>query len=193
MEKINTLCVFCGASTPTHTAHADAILNLADRMLQRGIGLVYGGGRVGLMGAVAERVMAGGGRVIGVIPHQLQRREVAFDELTELHVVDSMHERKAIMYERSDAFVIFPGGFGTLDEAMEILTWKQLGIHDKPIIFANIDGYYDHLKGFFERSIADGLLKREYVPLYHFSDSVEAIFAYLETYTPHHADIMRWA
>lgn len=193
MDNYQYLCIFCGASTPKRANYISAMEALTDEMVKRDLGLVYGGGRVGLMGVAAQRVMNGGGRVIGVIPHQLQRREVAFDGVTELHVVDTMHERKAIMYEKSDAFLIFPGGFGTLDEAMEILTWKQLGIHDKPVIFVNIEGYYDGLRVFFERSIEDGLLKSEYVPLYHFVDSVEGVFAYLDSYTPNHPGIMKWA
>ena len=193
MQNFKHICIFCGASTPKHTELAAPIMAMADEMLKRGIGLVYGGGNVGLMGMAANRVMQGGGYVLGVIPHQLQRREVAHNEISEQILVDSMHERKAIMYERSDAFVIFPGGFGTLDEAMEILTWKQLGIHDKPVIFANVNGYYDALRTWFDRSIEEGLLKSEYVPLYHFADDVDAIFAYLEQYTPHKAGIMNWA
>jgi uncharacterized protein (TIGR00730 family) len=166
---------------------------LGDEMLARKLGLVYGGGRVGLMGVVAEKVLFGGGEVVGVIPHQLQRREVAHLGVTELLVVGSMHERKAIMYERSDAFVVMPGGFGTLDEAMEILTWKQLGIHDKPVVFVNVGGYYDGLAVFFERAIADGLLKSVYAPLYKFVDSVPALFTYLDGYEPSSSGIAPWA
>ena len=193
MRDLKTLCVFCGASSPTNEQYVQAMHALGDQMLSRGLGLVYGGGRVGLMGVVAEKVLFGGGTVLGVIPHQLQRREVAHLGVTELVVVDSMHERKAIMYERSDAFIVMPGGFGTLDEAMEILTWKQLGIHDKPIVFVNVAGYYAGLKTFFERAIAEGLLKAEYAPLYHFVDDVPGLFSYLEAYEPHMKGIASWA
>lgn len=193
MRDLRTICVFCGASSPADPVYLGAMHALGDEMLRRGLGLVYGGGRVGLMGVVAERVLFGGGPVIGVIPHQLQRREVAHLGVTELIVVDTMHERKAIMYDRSDAFVVMPGGFGTLDEAMEILTWKQLGIHDKPIVFVNVAGYFDGLAMFFDRAIRDGLLKAEYAPLYHFVADVPSLFAYLEGYEPHRQGITPWA
>jgi uncharacterized protein (TIGR00730 family) len=193
MPNISSVCVFCGASAPRRELYDKAMCDLADGLVERDMALVYGGGRVGLMGTVAERVMAGNGRVIGVIPHQLQRRELAFHGLTELHVVDSMHERKRLMYDKSDAFACLPGGFGTLDEVMEILTWKQLGIHDKPVVFVNIDGYYDHMRDLFDRMVDEGLLKGEYVPLYHFVDDVAGLFEYLSTYTPHKTGLMPWA
>lgn len=193
MRQLKRLCVFCGASTPSQSLHAAAAMELANMMLARKIGLVYGGGRVGLMGILAERMMGGGGTVVGVIPHQLQRREVANMDVSELILVDTMHERKALMYERSDGFVILPGGFGTLDEAMEILTWKQLGMHDKPIIFVNASGYYDGLQSLFERAIQDGLLKPEYKPLYAFVPTVPALFEYLDRYEPTYQGITPWA
>jgi uncharacterized protein (TIGR00730 family) len=193
MSNIHSVCVFCGASTPKKPIYEAAMRQLGDSLVANDMALVYGGGRVGLMGAVAEQVLEKGGRVIGVIPHQLERREVAHLGLTELVVVDSMHERKRIMYDRSDAFACLPGGFGTMDEVMEILTWKQLGIHDKPIVFVNVDGYYEHLRLMLERMTEDGLLKAEYVPLYHFVDDVDELFAYLQDYAPHKAGIMPWA
>lgn len=193
MRQLRSICVFCGASDPSDAQYRAQMHLLGDEMLARALALVYGGGRVGLMGVVAEKVLFGGGTVVGVIPHQLQRREVAHLGVSELILVDSMHERKAIMYERSDAFVVMPGGFGTLDEAMEILTWKQLGIHDKPVVFVNVAGYYDGLAAFFERAIADGLLKAAYAPLYKFVDSVPALFAYLDDYEPHGEGIAPWA
>lgn len=193
MSNIHSVCVFCGASTPKKPVYEAAMRQLGDSLVANDMALVYGGGRVGLMGAVAEQVLTQGGRVIGVIPHQLERREVAHLGLTELVVVDSMHERKRIMYDRSDAFACLPGGFGTMDEVMEILTWKQLGIHDKPIVFVNIDGYYEHLRLMLARMTEDGLLKEEYVPLYHFVNDVDELFAYLQTYTPTKAGIMPWA
>jgi uncharacterized protein (TIGR00730 family) len=193
MSNIHSVCVFCGASTPNKPIYEAAMRQLGDSLVANDMALVYGGGRVGLMGAVAEQVIEKGGRVIGVIPHQLQRREVAHLGVTELIVVDSMHERKRIMYDRSDAFACLPGGFGTMDEVMEILTWKQLGIHDKPIVFVNVDGYYEHLRLMLERMTEDGLLKAEYVPLYHFVNDVDELFAYLQAYTPHKAGIMPWA
>lgn len=193
MPDLKTLCVFCGASSPSDERYKLAMHELADEMLRRGLGLAYGGGRVGLMGVVAERVLFGGGHVLGVIPTQLQRREVAHLGVSELIVVETMHERKAIMYDRSDAFIIMPGGFGTLDEAMEILTWKQLGIHDKPIVFVNVAGYYDGIRTFFQRAVEEGLLKAEYFPLFHFVASVPELFTYLDGYVPHREGIAPWA
>lgn len=193
MRTLNHICVFCGASTPNVEIYRREIEHLADEMVARDIGLVYGGGSVGLMGAVADRVLLGGGRVIGVIPHQMQARELAHHGLTELLMVDSMHERKRLMYDRSDAFVVFPGGFGTLDEAMEILTWKQLAIHDKPVVFVNINGYFDHLRAWVDRSIQDGLVQSRYIPLFHFVDDVPALFEYLSRYEPHQLGLKPWA
>lgn len=193
MTTIRNVCVFCGASQPLEAHYGAAMEAFADTLAQREIGLVYGGGSVGLMGQIADRMLARGGRVLGVIPHQLQRRELAHQSVTELVLVETMHERKAIMYDRSDAFVIFPGGFGTLDEAMEILTWKQLGIHDKPIVFANLHGYFDGLGQLFERAAKDGLLQTKYLPLYHFAPDVAGIFAYLESYAPGYDGIRSWA
>jgi hypothetical protein len=187
------ICIFCGASDPSRPALRQAMEELADGMLQRGWGLVYGGGRVGLMGVAADRIMTGGGRVLGVIPRQLSSRELAHGGLTELIEVDSMHARKAIMYESSDAFVAMPGGFGTLDEIMEILTWKQLGIHQKPVVFANIEGYYDAMSQFFQRAQADGLLKPEYVALCHFASDVASTLAYLDGHPPTGGRSMTWA
>jgi uncharacterized protein (TIGR00730 family) len=192
MQK-REICVFCGASPASRGSLTTAIEAFADGLVSRDWGLVYGGGRVGLMGKVADRVMAAGGRVFGVIPHQLSAREQAHQGLTELVEVASMHERKALMYDRSDAFVAFPGGFGTLDEIMEIVTWKQLSIHNKPVIFANIDGYYDALEAWTVRAEADGLLRPEVRVLATFANDVEAVFACLDA-APHGADRkMNWA
>lgn len=187
------ICVFCGASTPSKPEIGLAMDAFADGMLERGWGLVYGGGRVGLMGRIANRVMAGGGRVLGVIPRQLERRELAHHELTELVETDDMHSRKALMYERSDAFVAFPGGFGTLDEVMEILTWKQLEIHGKPVVFANIDGYFDGLKDFCARAEFDGLLQPHVRAMAHFADDVPAVLAYLDAAPRGVERKMNWA
>ena len=192
VEMMKRICVFCGASDPVSGLYVSAIERFADTLGARGGSLVYGGGKVGLMGVVADRVLAQGGSVLGVIPHQLERREVAHLGLTELIRVDSMHERKRIMYERSDAFVVFPGGFGTLDETMEILTWKQLAIHDKPIVLANLDGFYDGLLAWLERATHDGLLKPKYLPLCRAVTDIPAIFDYLDTYEAHRPNLETW-
>lgn len=150
--KIKNICVYCGSRPGKNPAYALAAKSLANAMCERGIGLVYGGAAVGIMGAIADEVLAAGGSAIGIIPQSLAVKEVAHDNLTELHVVASMHERKAMMAELSDGFIALPGGWGTLEEIFEILTWAQLGFHEKPCALLNIDGYYDNLIRFMENS-----------------------------------------
>ena len=149
---IRSICVFCGSRFGSNAAYADHARELGRLMAARGIRLVYGGGRVGLMGVVADAVLAGGGEVVGVIPKLLIEKEVEHRGLTELHEVDSMHTRKAMMERMSDAFIVLPGGFGTMDEMCEILTWAQLGLHEKPLGLLNTARYYDGLLGFFDHS-----------------------------------------
>jgi uncharacterized protein (TIGR00730 family) len=156
---VRALAVFCGSSDGRVPAYRLAARDLADQLVARNITLVYGGAQVGLMGVVADRVLAGGGRVTGVIPEHMAAREVAHPGLTELVVVGSMHERKALMADRSDGFIALPGGLGTLDELAEIVTWSLLGLHAKPIGVVNVDGYFDQLLGFFDRAVADGFLR----------------------------------
>jgi hypothetical protein len=139
---VERVCVFCGASSGRRASYLDAAREFGAVSARRGIAVVYGGGRVGMMGAVAEAALAAGGEVIGVIPHELVERELAHDGLTELHVVGSLHERKAMMAELSDAFVALPGGFGTLDELAEQLTWSQLGLHAKPVGLLDVDDFW---------------------------------------------------
>ena len=146
------VCVFCGSSVGVR-AITRKPRGLGERSRASGIGLVYGGGNVGLMGVVADAVLAAGGEVIGVIPRALAEREVAHAGLTELHVVDSMHTRKAMMAELSDAFIALPGGLGTLEELFEVLTWAQLGIHRKPCGLLNVDGFYAPLKQFLDQAV----------------------------------------
>ena len=153
------ICVFCGARPGTDGRYLDVARDTARAVVAAGFGIVYGGGRVGLMGAVADAALEGGGEVIGVIPRGLASAEVAHDRLSMLHVVESMHERKALMADLSDAFIALPGGFGTMDEFHEILTWRQLQIHDKPIGLLNTDGYYDALLALYDRMETDGFLR----------------------------------
>jgi uncharacterized protein (TIGR00730 family) len=155
---MKTLCVYCGSSPGTDPAYLEAGRSLGRLLAARDIGLVYGGASVGVMGAVADAVLAGGGRAIGIIPEALAVKEVAHDSLTEQHVVGSMHERKALMAERSDAFVALPGGWGTFEEIFEMLTWAQLGFHEKPCGLLNVNGYYDHLHAFLEHAIEAGFV-----------------------------------
>ena len=153
-----SVCVFCGSGFGADPAYAEAARETGRLLGERGLRLVYGGGRVGLMGAVADATLAAGGKVIGVMPRLLIEREVEHRGLTELHEVDSMHARKALMAARADAFLVLPGGFGTLDELCEILTWAQLGLHDKPIGLVNTGGYYDALLAFFDHAVQQGFV-----------------------------------
>ncbi len=154
-HALNTLCVFCGSSAGARPVYADAAREMGEALVARGITLVFGGGRVGLMGEIARTVLAGGGRVVGVIPKALMRKEIAYEDLTELHVVESMHERKAMMAERSDGFIAMPGGYGTFEEFCEVLTWSQLGFHHKPVALLNVAGYYDGLLALFDHAVAE--------------------------------------
>jgi len=161
MPVLTSVCVYCASSTGSNQAIVDATENLGELLARRGIRLVYGGGAVGLMGRIADTVLANGGEVTGIIPTALFPREVAHPGCTELIAVESMHQRKRMMFERSDAFLALPGGFGTLEEIAEVTTWAQIGMHDKPVGVLNIDGYWDGLFAFFDRAVADGLLKEQ--------------------------------
>lgn len=158
---MKALCIFAGSNAGINPVYAETARALGAALARRGITLVFGGGRVGLMGAVSQGARAAGGKVIGVIPSALQRKELAYDgvDLTELIVVRSMHERKARMAELSDGFVALPGGFGTFEEICEMVTWAQLGIHRKPCGLIDVGGYYDGLLAQFDRAATDGLLR----------------------------------
>lgn len=160
-SHIRSICVFCGASRGNQPAYAEALAELARGMAARGITLINGGGGIGLMGVTADAILAAGGRAIGVIPQRLMQREVGHKSMTELHVVESMHERKAKMSELSDAFVAAPGGIGTFEELFEVFTWRQIGYHDKPVALLNTAGYYDPLICFLDHCVANGLLQPE--------------------------------
>lgn len=161
MKTISTVCVYLGSSGRCDEIYKKTAENFGKMLTQAGLGLVYGGGRVGLMGILAESVMDSGGRAIGIIPEHISKREISHDGLTELHVVDSMHTRKQMMVNKSDAFVILPGGIGTLDELCEVMTWRQLGIHDKPIVIANINGYWKPFVDMLENVIAANFMRPE--------------------------------
>jgi uncharacterized protein (TIGR00730 family) len=157
MTNIRSVCVYCGSSNEAKASHRTDAYRFGGHLASAGIDLVYGGGRVGLMGAVADGAIAGGGHVVGIIPEHLMKAEVGHGQVTELHVVGSMHVRKEMMFTRSDAFVVLPGGAGTLDEMFEILTWRQLGLHDKPLVLVNLDGYWNGLI-----SMIDGIISARY-------------------------------
>jgi hypothetical protein len=153
------IAVFCASAPGRKPEYLEAARELGRRMAERKHGLVYGGASVGTMGALADAALAAGGKVVGVIPGVIIDMEIAHRDLTELHIVGTMHERKALMAARADAFVALPGGYGTLDEFIEILTWAQLRIHAKPCVMVNVDGYYDPLLAFFDRAVEEGLIK----------------------------------
>jgi uncharacterized protein (TIGR00730 family) len=162
---VKRICVFCGSSAGRQAAYADVARALGAELVRRGLGLVYGGGSVGLMGTLAGAVLAEGGEAIGVLPRGLARKEYAHDGLTELHLVGSMHERKALMATLSDGFVALPGGLGTLEEVFEVLTWSQLGIHRKPVGLVNVEGYWDGLLTLLRHAVEEGFIRSEYAAL----------------------------
>jgi uncharacterized protein (TIGR00730 family) len=159
---VRRLCVYAGSNAGGRPEYADAAAALARVMAERGIGLVFGGGRVGLMGVLADAILGAGGEAIGVIPQALMDREIGHRGLTELRVVASMHERKALMAELADGFVAAPGGIGTLEELIEVFTWNQLGIHDKPCGMLDAGGFYSGLNGFLDHLVAEGFLSAEH-------------------------------
>jgi uncharacterized protein (TIGR00730 family) len=159
---IQSLCVFCGTNYGRRPAYREAAHNLGELLARRGITLVYGGGNIGLMGSLADACLAAGGRVIGVIPKALVEKEIAHAGLTEMHVVKTMHKRKALMADLADAFLTLPGGFGTWDEFCEALTWTQLGLQMKPCSFLNVEGYYDALLQLVERAAEDGFIRNQH-------------------------------
>ena len=177
---LKSVCVYCSSSTAKDELVEKEIRLFGRELAHRGVALVYGGSSRGLMGAVAEEVLAGGGRVIGVIPKALEGREAAHRGLTELKVVSTMHEREQLLFDLADAFVAFPGGFGTMQEIIEMLTWKQLGIHGKPIVIANIGGYFNPLLQQFEVAIQKSYARPEDRILLGVADSTRAIMTFLE-------------
>lgn len=169
------IAVYCGASTGLQASYANMATRLGRILAARNIELVYGGGEVGLMGVLANAVLEEGGRVIGVIPDWLARHEIAHPELSELHLVSSMHERKAMMADLCDAFIAMPGGFGTLDELFEMLTWGQLGLHTKPGALLDVGAYFAKLRGFLDHASAEGFIRREHRELLPVFDDPEIL------------------
>ncbi len=176
------VCVFCGSSHGHHPKYGAAAVALGKGLVERGWSLVYGGGRVGLMGTVANAVLEEGGSVTGVIPHFLNTREVAHEEVTHLELVDSMHERKARMEELSDAIVALPGGFGTYEELLEIITWGQLGLHRKPVGVLNLDGFYDPFLSQVQNGIDEGFIRPEFRSIFISAPTPEALLDGLAEY-----------
>jgi uncharacterized protein (TIGR00730 family) len=178
------ICVFCGSSRGARPAYVDAARRVGSALARSGLGLVYGGGRVGLMGTVADAVLAGGGRVIGVIPEPLATSEIAHDGLTELYVVQGMHERKALMARKSAGFLTLPGGVGTFEEFFEILSWAALGLHHKPIGILNVEGYFDPLLALLNHAAAERFLRPELLDRLAVSDQPEVLATDLLSHGP---------
>lgn len=176
MTTLRTLCVYCGSSGKVDTRHLEAASNLGRLAAERGVTIVFGGGRVGSMGRLADGALAAGGRVVGIIPEHLQDWEVGHMGVQDLEVVKSMHSRKARMCALSDAFCILPGGLGTLDETFEIVTWRQLRLHDKPIVIANLDGYWTPLLALIDHQSKAGFIRAENHALFQVVDQIEQVF-----------------
>jgi uncharacterized protein (TIGR00730 family) len=182
MPQPTALCVYCGSSSGKYPEYTEQARAFGAEMARRGLALVYGGGKVGLMGTVANAVLAGGGRVIGVIPRQLVELEVAHPGLSELQVVETMHQRKTRMYELSDAFVALPGGFGTMDEMFEMLTWAQLGLHRYPCAFLDVRGYYAGLRTMMDHMVTEGFVRAGQRDSVWFGDAMSVMFDWMSHY-----------
>ena len=187
---MRSICVYCGSNAGSKPVYTERAIAFGTRIAKEGLALVYGGGNVGLMGVVADAVLEAGGEVIGVIPEQLVNWEVAHKGVTRLEVVANMHERKARMFDLADGFVALPGGFGTLDEMFEMLTWRQLGIADKPCAFLDVDGFYAPLLAMMDRMVEERFLHPDQRrDLWH-GDSIDALMAWMRAYEP--AQASKW-
>lgn len=188
---MTSICVFRGSSLGASPVCRDGTIALGQALGRRGHRLVYGGGKVGLMGVIADSVLAAGGDVLGIIPEDLRRKEIAHTGLTQLHITRSMHERKAAMAEEADGCIALPGGLGTLDELCEILTWAQLGIHGKPIGLLDIDGFFGHLEAFFDFAVDQGFIKPEHRALLMRESDPDKLLDRMAAWTP--ATVAKWA
>jgi uncharacterized protein (TIGR00730 family) len=184
MVILQRVCVFCGSSVGTDPVYKGAAQAFGRALVRRGKGLVYGGGRVGLMGVIADAVLAADGEVHGIIPESLAAKEILHEGLTELHIVPNMHARKAKMAELADAFVAMPGGYGTLEELFEVVTWAQLGLHEKPVALLNVGGYFDGLLGCIDSAVAEGFIKPEHRKLLMSGVEPDGLLDALEKYEP---------
>ena len=177
MKKI---CVFTGAAIGDNPIYSNSAYQLGQMIASRKLGLVYGGGKMGLMGKVADGVIEAGGHVTGVIPRFLDSVEIGHTGVTKLHIMDTMHQRKEMMYAESDAFIVLPGGLGTLDETMEIATWRQLGLHQKPIIVLNLDGYWQHMLDQIQHIIDTGFMHNGSVPHLEYANTLDEVADHLD-------------
>jgi hypothetical protein len=190
MTTFRRLCVYCGSSTGFDLAFKYAAAKTGETLARQGIGVVYGGGHVGLMGVLADAALAAGGEVIGVIPVALQQKELGHSRITELHVVDSMHERKQMMADLADGFIALPGGIGTLEELFETFTWLQLGYHHKPVGLLNVGGFYNDLLVFLEKSVRAGLLKQEHLDSLIVAEDLTTLQKRMTAFSP--APVEKW-
>jgi uncharacterized protein (TIGR00730 family) len=191
--KIKRICVFCGASPGARPDYFRAARELGYLIAERGIGLVFGGGKVGMMGEIATAALSRGGQVTGVIPRGLFEKEVGYNELADLRVVDSMHQRKALMAELSDGFIALPGGLGTTEEFFEVLTWAQLGIHEKPCGLLDVCGYFDRLVEFVDHAIKEQFIEEAHRPILLVDRDPAVLLDRFETYIPPKIDKAEWA
>ena len=181
---MNRVCVYAGSNVGARVAYVDAAVALARAIVARGWGVVYGGGNVGLMGVLADAALDAGGEVIGVIPEALLARELGHGDVTELRVVKTMHERKALMAELSDAFVALPGGFGTVEELVEAATWTQLGLHSKPVGLLDVDGFWDALMSFFDTGVVEGFVRAQQREIVFADPDIESLLDRLGAWVP---------
>ncbi|MGR9045247.1 MAG: LOG family protein [Gammaproteobacteria bacterium] len=184
MKQVKKICIYCGSRPGRLEVYASSARRLAESLVSRQIDLVYGGASVGIMGVVADHVLKLGGKVTGVIPDALVRKEVAHHNLTELHITRSMHERKTLMAELSDGFIALPGGIGTLEELFEIWTWAQLGLHDKPCGLLNVEGYFDPLRKFLDHAVAEQFVKQSDRAMMMIDSEPEVLLDRLVNYQP---------
>uniref|UniRef100_J3L3D1 Cytokinin riboside 5'-monophosphate phosphoribohydrolase n=1 Tax=Oryza brachyantha TaxID=4533 RepID=J3L3D1_ORYBR len=188
-SRFGRICVFCGSNAGNRAGYGDAALEPGRPLVSRGIELVYGGGSVGLMGLIAQTVLDGGCRVLGVIPKALMPLEISGASVGEVKIVSDMHERKAEMARQSNAFIALPGGYGTMEELLEMITWSQLGIHDKPVGLLNVDGYYDPLLALFDKGAAEGFIKSDCRQIIVSAPTAHELLTKMEQYTRSHQEV----
>ena len=187
---MTSIAIFCGSSEGYSECYRETAYALGNIIAERGMRVVYGGARIGLMGAVADGALDNDGEVIGVIPHFLRTKEVTHEGLTDLLLTDTMHERKVKMHELSDAVITLPGGWGTMEEMFEMLTWGQLGLHQKPMGMLNVNGFYDSLRGLADMMVAEGFLKQEIRDMLLFSESIDELLEMMDSYIA--PDVPKW-
>ncbi|KAK0576675.1 hypothetical protein LWI29_021650 [Acer saccharum] len=188
--RFKRVCVFCGSSTGKRDCYSDAALELGKELVSRRLDLVYGGGSVGLMGLVSQEVHRGGGHVLGIIPKTLMSKEITGETVGEVKPVADMHQRKAEMARNSDCFIALPGGYGTLEELLEVITWAQLGIHDKPVGLINVDGYYNSLLNFIDKAVDDGFIFPSQRSIIVSAPNARELVQKLEEYVPRHDGVV---